>query len=138
MVNLLEGVINQGTGIRLRLKYRFNAQIGGKTGTTQNHSDGWFIGITPHLVTGVWVGGEDRDIHFDNIYYGQGANMALPIWALYMKQVYEDEEILITEEDKFEEPANFNINLECPDENIPANEEQLEGGEQGFYEDEFF
>ena len=138
MINLLEGVVNQGTGIRLRLKYHLNAQIGGKTGTTQNHSDGWFMGVTPNLVTGIWVGGEDRDIHFDNIYYGQGANMALPIWALYMQQVYEDEEIPITQEDTFEEPANFNINLECPDENIPANEEQMGETDRGYNEDEFF
>jgi len=138
MLNLLEGVVNQGTAIRLRLRYNFEAQIGGKTGTTQNHSDGWFMGVTPNLVSGVWVGGDDRDIHFDNLYYGQGANTALPIWALYMKQVYEDEEIPITPEDTFEEPANFNIDLECPDEHIPANEEQLEGGDTTIYEEEFF
>lgn len=139
MINLLEGVINQGTGRRLRFRYQFDAQIGGKTGTTQNHSDGWFMGITPNLVTGVWVGGEDRDIHFDNIGMGQGANTALPIWALYMKAVYEDEEIPITQEDKFEEPVNFNINLNCPDENITADEEVLEGGDTSIVsEDEFF
>ncbi len=138
MINLLEGVVNQGTGIRLRFRYQFDAQIGGKTGTTQNHSDGWFMGITPNLVTGIWVGGEDRDIHFDNIGMGQGANTALPIWALYMKEVYEDEEIPITQEDRFEEPVNFNINLECSDENITADEEVLEGGDSILSEDEFF
>ncbi|PRY91410.1 transglycosylase domain-containing protein [Marinilabilia salmonicolor] len=138
MINLLEGVINQGTGRRLRFRYQFDAQIGGKTGTTQNHSDGWFMGVTPNLVTGVWVGGEDRDIHFDNIGMGQGANTALPIWALYMNKVYEDEEIPITQEDKFEEPVNFNINLDCPDENITADEEALEGGDSIVPEDEFF
>jgi len=138
MINLLEGVINQGTGRRLRFRYQFDAQIGGKTGTTQNHSDGWFMGVTPNLVTGVWVGGEDRDIHFDNIGMGQGANTALPIWALYMNKVYEDEEIPITQEDKFEEPVNFNINLDCPDENITADEEVLEGGDSIVPEDEFF
>ncbi|WP_462318358.1 penicillin-binding protein 1A [Marinilabilia sp.] len=127
MLNLLEGVINQGTGIRLRYRYQFDAQIGGKTGTSQNHSDGWFMGVTPNLVTGVWVGGEDRDIHFDNIGLGQGANMALPIWALYMQRVYENEDIPVTQEDQFEEPVNFNINLVCPDEDVPANEEDYEG-----------
>ena len=137
MINLLEGVVNQGTGIRLRIKYQFDAQIGGKTGTTQNHSDGWFMGVTPNLVTGIWVGGEDRDIHFDNIGLGQGANMALPIWALYMKEVYANEDIPITPEDTFEEPVNFNINLECPDENVRADEETIEGdtvtGEEEFF-----
>ncbi|WP_291857451.1 transglycosylase domain-containing protein [Marinilabilia sp.] len=138
MINLLEGVVNQGTGIRLRFRYQFDAQIGGKTGTTQNHSDGWFMGITPNLVTGVWVGGEDRDIHFDNIHLGQGANTALPVWALYMKEVYANEEIPITQEDTFEEPVNFNINLNCPDENITAGEEPLEGGDTIVPQDEFF
>ena len=88
MINLLQGVVNTGTGVRLRLKYGLKGSIGGKTGTTQNNSDGWFIGVTPNLVTGVWVGGEERDIHFDNISLGQGANLALPIWALYMTPAY--------------------------------------------------
>lgn len=138
MINLLEGVVNQGTGIRLRSKYQIYSQIGGKTGTTQNHSDGWFMGITPNLVTGIWVGGEDRDIHFDNIGLGQGANMALPIWALYMQEVYENEDLPVTPEDTFEEPVNFNINLECPDENVPANDETLENIDSLVSEDEFF
>jgi penicillin-binding protein 1A len=138
MLNLLEGVVNQGTGIRLRYKYHLTAQIGGKTGTTQNHSDGWFMGVTPNLVTGIWVGGEDRDIHFDNITLGQGANMALPIWALYMEKVYEDEDIPITQEDKFEKPVNFNTNLNCPDEDIPADKEVDEGVDLTDTEEEFF
>lgn len=141
MLNLLEGVINQGTGIRLRYRYQFDAQIGGKTGTTQNHSDGWFMGVTPNLVTGIWVGGEDRDIHFDNIGFGQGANMALPIWALYMQKVYKDEELPITQEDEFEEPVNFNVNLVCPDEDVPASDEDYEGNEAADTiqaEEEFF
>ncbi len=124
MLNLLEGVINQGTGRRLRSKYEIYAQMGGKTGTTQNHSDGWFMGVTPQLVTGVWVGGEERDIHFDGIYLGQGANMALPIFALYMKDVYANEELAITEEDIFEEPLNFNINVDCGDRVTRATEEE--------------
>jgi len=121
MINLLQGVVDQGTGNRLRWKYNFKGKIGGKTGTTQNNSDGWFMGVTPNLVTGVWVGGEDRDIHFDNTYLGQGANMALPIFALYMQQVYTDESIEISAEDKFEAPLNFNANLICPDEHISAD-----------------
>jgi penicillin-binding protein 1A len=126
MLNLLEGVINQGTGMRLRSTYELRAQIGGKTGTTQNHSDGWFMGVTPQLVTGVWVGGEERDIHFDGIYLGQGANMALPIFALYMKDIYANQELGVTEEDIFEEPLNFNINVDCGDQarrKIEATEE---------------
>lgn len=137
MVNLLEGVVNQGTGVRLRYKYKFESQIGGKTGTTQNHSDGWFIGLTPNLVTGIWVGGEDRDIHFDNLSIGQGANMALPVWALYMLKVYENEEIPVTPEDLFEAPVNFNINLDCSDEQNPRTE-TLEGGGVSNGEEEFF
>ncbi|MEA3317865.1 MAG: penicillin-binding transpeptidase domain-containing protein, partial [Bacteroidota bacterium] len=113
MTNLLQGVVRRGTGIRLRYKYELMSEIGAKTGTTQNQSDGWFMGITPNLVSGSWVGGEDRGIHFKGISLGQGANMALPIWALYMKQVYEDSTILITPDDKFEAPLNYKINLDC-------------------------
>jgi penicillin-binding protein 1A len=123
MLNLLEGVINTGTGIRLRSKYNIRGEIGGKTGTTQNHSDGWFIGVTPNLVSGVWVGGEDRAIHFDNIALGQGSNMALPIWALFMIEVYKDKNIPIFPEDKFEAPIDFRYNLICPDQHIPVSED---------------
>ncbi|SMO62377.1 penicillin-binding protein 1A [Saccharicrinis carchari] len=138
MLNLLQGVVNRGTGIRLRYTYNFTGQMGGKTGTSQNHSDGWFIGVTPNLVSGVWVGGEDRDIHFDGIRMGQGANMALPIWALYMKQVYADDSLAITEEDVFEEPVNFNISLDCSDdiktsiEGEEVEEEYVNGTEEEF------
>ena len=100
MVRMLQGVVDgvysptagktQGTGIRLRYKYGFKNEIGGKTGTTQNQSDGYFMGITPNLVTGVWSGCEDRAAHFRTIQYGQGANMALPIFAEFMKRVYDD------------------------------------------------
>ena len=126
MLNLLQGVVNTGTGVRLRLTYNLRGEIGGKTGTSQNHSDGWFMGVAPNLVTGVWVGGEDRDIHFDNIRLGQGANMALPVWALYMTDVYNDNSISVTLEDRFEAPANFNINLKCPDEYVPKSEDEVE------------
>jgi len=138
MINLLEGVVNQGTAVRLRYKYDFEAAIAGKTGTTQNQSDGWFMGITPNLVTGVWVGGEDRSIHFDNITLGQGANMALPIWALYMQEVFSDDEITVDQEDEFNEPVNFNINLDCPDEDVPASDENIDGTDTIFSEDQFF
>ena len=139
MLNLLQGVVNQGTGIRLRSKYKLYGQIGGKTGTSQNHSDGWFMGVTPQLVTGVWVGGEDRDIHFDGIGLGQGANMALPIFALYMKDVYANKEIGITEEDIFEEPLNFHVNMDCNQNARQATEQQEgEASEEEENVEEFF
>jgi penicillin-binding protein 1A len=116
MLNLLQGVINEGTGIRLRYRDnygRFTMPIAGKTGTTQNHSDGWFIGVTPKLTAGVWTGAELRSIHFKNIRSGQGANMALPIWGYFYKKVLADESLGITEEMEFKKPLNFNINLNC-------------------------
>ena len=129
-LKLLEGVTKFGSGARLRhdipedernyvyknvvtgYPYKFDNAIAGKTGTTQNQSDGWFIGMVPNLVTGVWVGGEDRSIHFEEIAYGQGATMSLPIWGLFMKKCYEDEELGVSKED-FEEPENLTIELDC-------------------------
>jgi penicillin-binding protein 1A len=96
------------------------------------------MGVTPNLVTGIWVGGEDRDIHFDNIAIGQGANMALPIWALYMQKAYDDEEVPITQKDTFEKPVNFNINLDCPDRNVRASEENSGSIDTISSEEEFF
>ena len=90
MIEMMRGVVDFGTSTRIRHKYGIRAQIAGKTGTTNDNSDGWFIGITPNLVSGAWVGGEERSIRFASTAYGQGANMALPIWALYMKKVYAD------------------------------------------------
>lgn len=113
MVTLMEAVVKQGTSVRLRYKYGFNNDIAAKTGTTQNQSDGWFIGYVPRLTSGIWVGGEDRSIHFRGIRYGQGANMALPIWALYMKQVYADSTLGYSVEDKFVKPQSFNEILDC-------------------------
>jgi penicillin-binding protein 1A len=114
MLNLMEGVVNSGTALRLRSYYKFTNPIAGKTGTTQNHADGWFMGVTPDLVSGVWVGAEDRDIHFDDLTLGQGANMALPIWAIYMKKIYADKSLNISQGD-FKAPYGFNYNLKCPD-----------------------
>jgi len=128
-VNLLEGVTIAGSGTRLRTTgadeynrayqnvvtgypYEFTNPIAGKTGTTQNQSDGWFIGMVPNLVTGVWVGAEDRSIHFEDIAYGQGASMALPIWGLYMKSVYQDSTLMISKE-SFERPKYLSIELDC-------------------------
>ncbi len=128
-LNLMEGVTQHGSGARLRhaglektnyiyentvtgYPYIFENPIAGKTGTTQNQSDGWFMGIVPNLVTGVWVGGEDRSVHFEEIGFGQGATMALPIWALFMKAAYENEELGISQEE-FLVPDIVSIPLEC-------------------------
>lgn len=125
MIDLLKGVVDQGTAIRLRYKYGFKNEIGGKTGTTQNHSDGWFVGITPTLATGVWVGCADRRVRFRTIDLGQGANMALPIWALYMKSVYKDQEIGLPE-DNFEVPEGISYDqLVCGPETSEEVEEIL-------------
>lgn len=113
MLNLMEGVTKFGTAARLKYKYGMNGQIAGKTGTTNNHSDGWFIGVTPKLVAGCWVGAEDRSVHFRSLGYGSGTSMALPIWAEFMTRVYNDSTLLITQEDVFEAPENFNLNLDC-------------------------
>lgn len=113
MLEVMKGVVNYGTGVRLRLTYEFNNPIAGKTGTTNNHSDGWFMGITPELTTGVWVGCEDRSAHFRSLTLGQGANMALPIWALYMRQAYADSTLNLSMED-FEPPLTMEgIKLDC-------------------------
>tara|TARA_Y200000002_G_scaffold98567_3_gene79941 strand:+ start:10709 stop:13036 length:2328 start_codon:yes stop_codon:yes gene_type:complete len=129
-LNLLEGVTKFGSGARLRhdipeeernpvyrdvvtgYPYKFENAIAGKTGTTQNQSDGWFMGMVPNLVTGVWVGAEDRATHFETIAYGQGATMALPIWGLYMKKCYENESLGISVED-FLAPEELNIPIDC-------------------------
>lgn len=141
-VNLMEGVTKFGSGQRLRhdfakdqavykeivtgYPYQFDNPIAGKTGTTQNHSDGWFMGMVPNLVTGVWVGGEDRATHFKSITYGQGASMALPIWANFMKRCYAIEDLEISKEE-FEKPEQLSIETECDttlydEEEMPAQE----------------
>ncbi|MDA3904977.1 MAG: transglycosylase domain-containing protein [Bacteroidales bacterium] len=113
MIALMKGVVESGTGVRLRYKYGFSNPIAGKTGTTQNQSDGWFMGITPKLVTGVWVGAEDRSVHFRTITEGQGANMALPIWALFMKDTYADDRIDLYKGD-FEKPFKpLSVEIDC-------------------------
>ncbi|WP_299523068.1 transglycosylase domain-containing protein [uncultured Lutibacter sp.] len=127
VINLLEGVTDGGSGIRLRTQwgtypdnvatgypYKFTNPIAGKTGTTQNQSDGWFMGIVPNLATGVWVGAEDRATHFAGITYGQGASMALPIWALYYQKLYADTTLNVSKEE-FEKPKNLSIDINCDD-----------------------
>lgn len=107
MLVLLKGVVNGGTAGRLRYKYNFTGEIGGKTGTTNRNSDAWFMGFTPQLVSGCWVGGDDRDIHFDSMRMGQGATMALPIWAYFMKKVYRDKTLPYDPNAKFDLPEGF-------------------------------
>jgi penicillin-binding protein 1A len=107
MLYMLKAVVDGGTAGRLRFRYNLKAELGGKTGTTNNNSDAWFMGITPNLVSGCWVGGDDRDIHFDNMAMGQGATMALPIFAYYMKKIYANGHLGITEDDKFDLPEDF-------------------------------
>jgi penicillin-binding protein 1A len=106
MLSMLRAVIDGGTGGRIRWKFGLTGQMGGKTGTTQNNSDGWFMGVTPRLVGGCWVGGEERDIHFDFTSEGQGANMALPIWAIFMKKVYGNPALGYSQSDYFEVPQD--------------------------------
>ncbi len=113
MIYMLRNVVDHGTGVRVRYKYGIKAPMGGKTGTTNNNSDGWFMGFTPSLVSGVWVGGEDRAIHFDNLAEGQGASMALPIYALYMQKVYKDTSLGYLETEQFDIPDWFDPNAGC-------------------------
>jgi len=114
MLHLLQGVIKTGSGNRMRREpYNLLNQIGGKTGTTQNHSNGWFMGVTPNLVGGVWSGWEDQAIHFETLREGQGAEMALPIMAIFLKKLYADPQFGIMEADEFEVPSSFNMELDC-------------------------
>lgn len=108
MLEMLRAVMNGGTGSRMRYKYQVDCDMGGKTGTTNRNADAWFMGFTPSLVSGCWVGGEDRDIHFDSTKMGQGANMALPVWAYFMKRVYADQSLGYDPEEKFDIPEDFN------------------------------
>lgn len=108
MLEELMAVVDEGTAGRLRYKFNIEGQIGGKTGTTNRNSDAWFMGFTPQLVSGCWVGGEDRDIHFDSMTWGQGASMALPIWAYYMKKVYRDKTLGYDSTSTFTIPDDFN------------------------------
>lgn len=108
MLEMLKAVMDGGTGSRMRYKYKVECDMGGKTGTSNRNADAWFMGFTPSLVSGCWVGGEDRDIHFDSTRMGQGANMALPIWAYYMKKVFADRSLGYDPNEKFDIPEDFN------------------------------
>ena len=107
MLYMLRSVVDGGTAGRLRFRYNITAPLGGKTGTTNDNSDGWFMGVSPKLVSGCWVGGEDRDIHFDSMAFGQGASAALPIFALYMQNLYKDSSLPYTQQDQFDIPAGY-------------------------------
>ena len=113
MVNLMQGVVNHGTASRLRAKYKLTGEIAGKTGTTNDNSDGWFIGYTPTITAGVWVGGEDRQIHFQSLALGGGSNMALPIWGIFMQKCLADGKLGISDTDKFVKPVGMNLDLSC-------------------------
>ena len=113
MVNLMEGVVNEGSGARLRWRYALEGPVAGKTGTTNDKSDGWFIGYTPSLTAGVWVGAEDRQVHFESMQQGQGANTALPIWGLFMQKVLSDGTLGVTSMDQFIAPPGVNFNTDC-------------------------
>lgn len=113
MIHMLRAVVDNGTGVRMRYRYGLTVPMGGKTGTTNNNSDGWFMCFTPSLVCGSWVGGEDRSIHFDNMAFGQGASMALPISALYMQKVMNDKELGYSSEEGFNIPEWFDPNAGC-------------------------
>ena len=113
MANLMQGVVNSGTGVRLRAKYGLKGEIAGKTGTTNDQSDGWFIGYTPSLTAGVWVGAEDRQVHFESLTLGGGSNMALPIWGIFMQKVLQDGTLGVYETDRFVKPMGVTLNLDC-------------------------
>lgn len=133
MLHLMKGAVQYGTGVRLRYRYKLMQPMAGKTGTTQNHSDGWFMGLTPDLVSGVWVGGEERSIHFSSLDAGQGASLALPVFAYYMQKVYADKSIKLYEGD-FEAPARkITIEMDCNKYN-----KEIESGNGGGDEEEEF
>jgi penicillin-binding protein 1A len=113
IIQLMRGVVDYGTGARLRSKYNLRNEIAGKTGTTQNNADGWFMGLTPELVAGCWTGGEERSIHFNSTNEGQGASMALPIWGKFFQKIYADKTLKLTKAG-FQKPTNMgDVELDC-------------------------
>ena len=134
MANLMQGVVNSGTGIRLRAKYGLKGEIAGKTGTTNDQSDGWFIGYTPSLTAGVWVGAEDRQVHFESLSLGGGSNMALPIWGIFMQKVLEDGTLGVYETDRFIKPKGIELNLDCDGSDADADITVTEEEEDYFFE----
>jgi penicillin-binding protein 1A len=135
MLPILRDVVDHGTGVRLRYRYGLTAPMGGKTGTTNDNSDGWFMGFTPSLIAGTWVGGEERSICFDRMAIGQGANMALPIFAKFMKKVYADKTLPYRETESFYYPESYDP---CVSSNTTVthsyNDDEDEVGEQGIFD----
>jgi penicillin-binding protein 1A len=129
MTKMLENVVYFGTAQRLRFKYNITSEVGGKTGTTQNNTDGWFMGITPQLVAGCWVGGDDRIIRFKSMFYGQGANMALPVYAYFLKDCYADKSLNISPDAKFAPPDSGTVTIET---DCSKYKESEEGGGKDF------
>lgn len=117
MLELMKGVVRYGTAKRLYYKYLVKGDIAGKTGTTNNHADGWFIGMIPNLTTGIWVGWEDRFSHFNDLKLGQGANMALPIWAYYIKSLYNDKNLSYNKKSLFNNSLSSELDISCIDNN---------------------
>ena len=132
MVNLMQGVVNDGTAMRLRWKYGIKGELAGKTGTTNDQADGWFIGYTPKLTGGVWVGAEDRQVHFESLALGGGSNMALPVWGIFMNKVLKDGTLGISEQDKFIAPVGMTLNLDCDGSDADAETSS------GYDEESFF
>jgi penicillin-binding protein 1A len=126
MLDMLKNVTNNGTSVRLRYKYGFDNPIAAKTGTTQNQTDGWFLGAVPDLTAGVWVGGDNRKIRFRNISLGQGANMALPIWAKFMKRCYADSSLQVSK-GEFEKPDQpLPVETDCAEKEYEGETEPAE------------
>ena len=133
MANLMQGVVNSGTGVRLKAKYGLTGEIAGKTGTTNDQSDGWFIGYTPSLTAGVWVGAEDRQVHFESLSLGGGSNMALPIWGLFMQKCRSDKSLGLDPEEKFMAPPGITLDLNCDGSDADA---AAKAAEEGYVEEE--
>ncbi|MEI6276939.1 MAG: transglycosylase domain-containing protein [Prolixibacteraceae bacterium] len=134
MINLMEAVVNEGTSARLRRDVEYGnitADVAGKTGTTQNQSDGWFMGITPELVTGVWTGGDLRSIHFEGLSAGQGASMALPVYGYYMNSLFRDRTLGYSQSSVFEAPPGFDVDMDCS--KVMKEEKEDESAEQNFF-----
>ena len=132
MANLMQGVVNSGTGVRLRSKYGLKGEIAGKTGTTNDQSDGWFIGYTPSITAGVWVGAEDRQVHFESLSLGGGSNMALPIWGLFMQKCLKDPSLKIDENETFMAPPGISLNLDCDGSDADASVKAEESSDYFF------
>ena len=140
MLDMMRAVIDQGTGRRLRSRFGLTAQIAGKTGTTNDNSDGWFMGCVPRLITACWVGGEERDIHFNSMTFGQGAASALPIWGYYMKKVYADKVLGYSQKEEFYIPASAlkpkteELPEEEGEDNAPENQQNQRSNADEYFE----